>query len=87
MQAFSNGDLGTRTWLAVDCRSVFVCVCRRWGMGEGCGVMFRELKRRTSTRSGLFTLLSGGFAENFQSNRLFQSKEAKEYKFYIIKAC
>ena len=49
--------------------------------------MFRELKRRTSTRSGLFTFLSGGFAENFQSNRLFQSKEAKEYKFYIIKAC
>ena len=49
--------------------------------------MFRELKRRTSTRSGLFTFLSGGFAENFHSNRLFQSKEAKEYKFYIIKAC
>ena len=24
---------------------------------------------------------------NFQSNRLYNSKEAKEYKFYIIKAC
>ena len=33
-----------------------------------------------------FTFVSGGFAENFQSNRVFQSKEAKEYKFYIIKA-
>jgi len=64
-----------------------VCVCCRWGMGGGgYGVMFRELKRRTSAGSGLFTFLSGGFAENFQSNRLCKSKEAKEYKFYIIKA-
>ena len=27
------------------------------------------------------------FRANFQSNRLYDSKEAKEYKFYIIKAC
>ena len=77
-------ELGSQ-WIVGAC--LCVCVCRRWGMGEGCGVMFRELKRRTSTRSGLFTFLSGGFAENFQSNRLFQSKEAKEYKYNIIKAC
>ena len=75
-------ELGSQ-WIVGAC----LCVCRRWGMGEGFGVMFRELKRLTSTRSGLFTFLSGGFAENFQSNRLFHSKEAKEYKFYIIKAC
>lgn len=76
-------ELGSQ-WIVGAC----LCVCVAGGeWGEGCGVMFRELKRRTSTRSGLFTFLSGGFAENFQSNRLFQSKEAKEYKFYIIKAC
>ena len=27
------------------------------------------------------------FRPNFQSNRLYNSKEAKEYKFYIVKAC
>ena len=37
-------------------------------------------ERRTSTGSGLFSFFDGGFA-------LYNSKEAKEYKFYIIKAC
>ena len=63
-----------------------MCVCVAGGEW-GRDVEFRELKRRTSTGSGLFTFLSCGFAENFQSDRLYKSKEAKEYKFYITKAC
>ena len=44
-------------------------------------------ERRTSTGSGLFFIFWRWFRANFQSNRLYNSKEAKEYKFYIIKAC
>ena len=53
--------------------------------------VIRELKQqrfwRTSTGSGLFSFFWRWFRANFQSNRLYNSKEAKEYKFYIIKAC
>ena len=34
-----------------------------------------------------FYILERWFRPNFQSNRLCKSKEAKEYKFYIVKAC
>ena len=42
-------------------------------------------ERRTSTGSGLFSFFDGGFAQIFFF--FYNSKEAKEYKFYIIKAC
>ena len=42
-------------------------------------------ERRTSTGSGIFSFLDGGFAQIFSF--FYNSKEAKEYKFYIIKAC
>ena len=34
-----------------------------------------------------YHILERWFRQNFQSNRLYESKEAKRYKFYIVKAC
>ena len=33
-----------------------------------------------------FFIFGRWFCPNFQSNRLYRSKEAKQYKFYIVKA-
>ena len=34
-----------------------------------------------------YHILERWFRPNFQSNRLYESKEAKQYKFYIVNAC
>ena len=52
----------------------------------------RELKQQSFwathvNRKWPFFIFWRWFRANFQSNRLYNSKEAKEYKFYIIKAC
>ena len=52
----------------------------------------RELKQQRFSathvnRKWPFFIFWRWFCANFQSNRLYNSKEAKEYKFYIIKAC
>ena len=52
----------------------------------------RELKQQRFwvthvNRKWPFFIFWRWFRPNFQSNRLYNSKEAKEYKFYIIKAC
>ena len=54
--------------------------------------VIRELKQQRFwathvNRKWPFFIFWRWFRANFQSNRLYNSKEAKEYKFYIIKAC
>ena len=52
-----------------------------WPIGSLKGVF----ERRTLTGSGFFYILVLWFRPNFQSNCLYKSKEAKQYKFYIVK--
>ena len=59
---------------------------------EVAGWTNRELKQQRFwathvNRKWPFLIFWRWFRANFQSNRLYNSKEAKEYKFYIIKAC
>ena len=54
--------------------------------------IIRELKQQRFwathvNRKWPFFIFWRWFHTNFQSNRLYNSKEAKEYKFSIIKAC
>ena len=67
----------------------------QWGGGWGKTnhtPMNRELKQQRFwgthvNRKWPFFIFWRWFRANFQSNRLYNSKETKEYKFYIIKAC
>lgn len=52
-----------------------------WPIGNLKGVF----ERRTLTGSGPFIILEWWFRPNFKSNCLYKSKEAKQYKFYIVK--
>ena len=62
---------------------------RNSGLGQlENGLSNDVFQRCTSTGSGLFFFIFGRwFCPDFQSNRLCKSKEAKQYKFYIVKAC
>ena len=65
---------------------------RAWLLDGGYQTIIRELKQQRFwathvNRKWPFLIFWRWFRANFQSNRLYNSKEAKEYKFYITKAC
>ena len=75
--------------------SMYISMTSHWvslrnsGLGQlENGLSNDVFQRCTSTGSGLFFFIFGRwFCPVFQSNRLCKSKEAKQYKFYIVKAC
>ena len=76
-------------WLRKHSNSKTAKCYRPSAFNEGAS---RELKQHRFwathvNRKWPFSIFWRWFRANFQSNRLYNSKEAKEYKFYIIKAC
>ena len=73
-------------WTSQSTCSVEIFSCAYFDLSN------RELKQQRFwamhvNRKWPFFIFWRWFRANFQSNRLYNSKEAKEYKFYIIKAC
>ena len=83
-------DFINMTWEDNLCRPLCNLTEKRYH--ERASLDTRELKQQRFwathvNRKWPFFKFWRWFRANFQLNRLHNSKEAKEYKFYIIKAC
>ena len=74
--------------------SMYISMTSHWAsrrnraLGQlGNGLSNDVFERCTSTGRGLFSIFGRWFCPNFQSNRLYKSKKAKQYKVSIVKAC